>query len=341
MDNYAREEMMHNNSAGGMQENKRYLSKIGLRYFIASILIMAAQIGLGTLVYLIDKNIYNRYGFLIMMVVMYALAYPIIFWMLGKMPVEVHFEKQKLGFGRFLMFFVIGYAGMYISNIMGNVMANIIGAVKGSPVQNGITDIVMNNNLWLNFVIIVLCAPIFEELLFRKYLIDRMARFGEKYAIFMSGLFFGLFHGNLYQFSYAFVLGIVFGYVYVKTGNIKYTISLHMIINFMGSVVGTLLLKYTGIDKLIKAANETPEELMKIMQENAAGLLIMMIYLMIILVLVILGVIFFALNVRKINFRPGKAVIKSGEYFKTTVCNVGMILFFALWIGFIIYSTLK
>ena len=67
----------------------------------------------------------------------------------------------------------------------------------------------------------------------------------------------------------------------------------------------------------------------------------MMIYLMIILVLVILGVIFFALNVRKINFRPGKAVIKSGEYFKTTVCNVGMILFFALWIGFIIYSTLK
>ena len=41
-----------------------------------------------------------------------------------------------------------------------------------------------------------------------------------------------------------------------------------MIINFMGSVVGTLLLKYTGIDKLIKAANETPEELMKIMQEN-------------------------------------------------------------------------
>ena len=59
MDNYAREEMMHNKSAGGMQENKRYLSKIGLRYFIASILIMAAQIGLGTLVYLIDKNIYN------------------------------------------------------------------------------------------------------------------------------------------------------------------------------------------------------------------------------------------------------------------------------------------
>ena len=44
-----------------------------------------------------------------------------------------------------------------------------------------------------------------------------------------SGLMFGLFHGNLNQFVYAFVLGLCFGFIYVKTGNIRYTIGLHML----------------------------------------------------------------------------------------------------------------
>ena len=66
--------------------------------------------------------------------------------------------------------------------------------------------------------------------------------FGEKPAVILSGLAFGLIHGNLTQFFYAFGLGIAFGYIFVKTGKVKYPIILHMIINFLGSVVSVLVL---------------------------------------------------------------------------------------------------
>ena len=45
--------------------------------------------------------------------------------------------------------------------------------------------------------------------MFRKLLIDRIVPFGQRVAVVVSGLAFGLFHGNFYQFFYAFSLGAV------------------------------------------------------------------------------------------------------------------------------------
>lgn len=47
----------------------------------------------------------------------------------------------------------------------------------------------------------------------------------------LSALAFALFHANLYQTAYAFVLGLVFGAVVLLTGSIRDTILLHMLIN--------------------------------------------------------------------------------------------------------------
>lgn len=54
---------------------------------------------------------------------------------------------------------------------------------------------------------------------------------------------FGAFHLNLYQFFYAFFLGAVFGYIYVKTGRLRYTIALHATVNFLGGVAVPALLR--------------------------------------------------------------------------------------------------
>ena len=67
-------------------------------------------------------------------------------------------------------------------------------------------------------------APVFEELVFRKVLVDHVLPFGEWPAILFSGITFGLFHGNLTQFFYAALLGMVLAYVYIRTGNILYSI---------------------------------------------------------------------------------------------------------------------
>ena len=75
-----------------------------------------------------------------------------------------------------------------------------------------------------------------------KMLIDRLNRLGDRPAILLSAFLFALFHGNLYQLFYAFGVGLVFGYVYVRTGRIRYTISIHMLVNCLFGVLPAVLL---------------------------------------------------------------------------------------------------
>lgn len=84
-----------------------------------------------------------------------------------------------------------------------------------------------------------------EELFFRKALISHMKPYGEKTAVILSALMFGLFHGNFSQVFYAFFLGLLFGYVFVKTEKLRYSLMLHMIINFLGSVLAPGLLAWS------------------------------------------------------------------------------------------------
>ncbi|MBP5230542.1 MAG: CPBP family intramembrane metalloprotease [Clostridia bacterium] len=82
----------------------------------------------------------------------------------------------------------------------------------------------------------VVGAPILEELVFRKTLLDVLHPHGETAAALVSALLFGLIHGNSGQFFLAFLLGLLFAGVYQRTGKIAYTMILHFIINMTATV---------------------------------------------------------------------------------------------------------
>lgn len=98
-------------------------------------------------------------------------------------------------------------AGMYLANLLGTLVTMILGIVKGSMVSNNLLQIVTSNHIWANIIVVGILAPIIEEYVFRKLLIDRTIKYGEGIAVLTSALMFALFHGNLNQFAYAFVLG--------------------------------------------------------------------------------------------------------------------------------------
>jgi len=77
----------------------------------------------------------------------------------------------------------------------------------------------------------IVCAPLFEEFLTRGILLGVLKPYGEGFAIIVSGLLFGLMHGNLQQFLYASVLGVALGYIAVQTGSILPTTILHALFN--------------------------------------------------------------------------------------------------------------
>lgn len=76
----------------------------------------------------------------------------------------------------------------------------------------------------------------FEEFLFRGIVLQSLRRFGDGFAITASAVLFGMFHGNLEQIPFAFFVGLVLGYMLVKTNNIWLCSSIH----FLNNLVATL-----------------------------------------------------------------------------------------------------
>ena len=92
----------------------------------------------------------------------------------------------------------------------------------------------------------VLVAPISEELIFRGVTLRYAAK---AMPFFLANIFqaflFGLFHGNVVQGAYAFVVGLFCGYVCMKGGSIYLSILFHMLFNLWGTFASDFL-SYTG-----------------------------------------------------------------------------------------------
>ena len=92
-------------------------------------------------------------------------------------------------------------------------------------------------NFILSFITVSLFAPLFEEWLCRgvvlRGLLTKMRPAG---AIAISAAFFAILHMNPWQALPAFLLGILFGYVYYKTGSLKLTMLMHCVNNTMAVV---------------------------------------------------------------------------------------------------------
>ena len=171
--------------------------------------------------------------------------------------------------------------------------------------------------MWLSLVFVSIFAPMVEEFIFRKVLIDRMRVYGDTAAIVVSALMFGLFHGNFSQFFYAFFLGILFGYIYTITGKLRYSVMMHMIVNFLGGVVGSLFLKYVNRDVLTdlslgKIANITPGQILP--------LILYGLYTVIIFIIIIVGLILSIVKAKTV-------VLERGESPRGSIANPGMICF--------------
>lgn len=85
---------------------------------------------------------------------------------------------------------------------------------------------------WLMLVAVFLLAPIAEELLFRGLTLTYAKKcMPATLAIVIQALIFGIYHGNIIQGTYAFLLGILLGFLVHKTGNLLFGIAFHIALN--------------------------------------------------------------------------------------------------------------
>lgn len=132
---------------------------------------------------------------------------------------------------RFLIYFSIAVMTMCMSLGM-NLLINLIdlarfsqGFKENNAMFNSLDDVTL-------LLLSGLFFPIIEELIFRGviyWIIKRI--WSVPGAIFVSAIAFGLYHGNLVQFIYAFIMGIIFAMAVEWYGGVVTAISMHMCAN--------------------------------------------------------------------------------------------------------------
>lgn len=90
----------------------------------------------------------------------------------------------------------------------------------------------MSRNIW-GISAMVFVAPFVEELLFRGAIEGHFLKQGRGsvFAIVVSSLFFAVVHGNPAQMPFAFLIGLLFGWLYYRTGSIVPGVFCHVVNN--------------------------------------------------------------------------------------------------------------
>ena len=308
-----------------MNIHKKFFSKIGANYLILGIMAIVLQIILVNIIsvinpeYLHDINIVT----VISSLCNYILPFPIFYWLMKKLD-DVETEKAGISVKTFILYTGITITLMWIGNMAGLIITMLLSGAMQSDIANPVQQLINSADIWINLLVISIFAPICEEILFRKFLIDRTIKYGAKVSIILSAVLFAFFHGNLNQFFYAFLMGGFFAYVYIRTGKITYTIILHAIVNFMGSVMSLILANSVTNIQI------TP---------NPVDAVIILGYIVIILSFLLIG-LYGLTRIKKARFNGSKTKINLKNPFKTVYLNLGMILFILFFIGEMVYQVL-
>lgn len=257
---------------------------------------------------------------------LYLIAMPIAVMLMGKSTV-IETRKFDMKPGLFFKLLLMCLPMMWAGSVFGSMLSMVL---SNGEATDRVADLAMQTNIW-NVVFLVIVGPIFEEWLFRKQLIDHTCKYGEKTAILLSGLAFGLFHMNLFQFFYAFLLGLMFGYVYTRTSKLRYSTAMHMIINFNGGVLAPWVLTRVDLDQLEKvseaAENGNAAAMEQWASQNVEGLAIMLVYFVLYGAVILAGFVLLIRNFKKFEFYTAPEELPRGTRAKTVCGNVGMIMF--------------
>ena len=226
---------------------KNTMSRVGLCYFVLMLVTQALQLAGMTLLGSLLETGWGLWA--LSYAPLYCIAVPVFILLLQKLvpgtPGTAGSAALTAGGG--LRWLVLCLGVTYLFNFVSLGITALLGMLKGGAVQNPLALMQMNSSPLATFLFACVLAPVGEEFLFRKLLYDKIGGYGVRTYVLVGAFLFALFHANLSQLLYAFVLGAVFCYIYAHTGKLRYTILLHVAINTIGTMAAPLFIQYGGI----------------------------------------------------------------------------------------------
>lgn len=208
-----------------MNEKKKDLEKVSLGiaimfgiYWIYSIFIQK------------NLNIQPIFKTIIGLVTLYVIGLFLFINITKKIP-NTNIKKSKVNGKSITLCFLLQFTAFMIMSVLVNIFANISGKELSTDL-NTLTP-------YMIFMLTVF-NPIVEEFVFRKVFADKLLKYGELFYMMVSSFCFAIVHGvslGIPQIIYTFILGMIWSYLFVKTGDIKLPILLHSLSNIFGSII--------------------------------------------------------------------------------------------------------
>lgn len=301
-----------------MSQVKIVYNRMGWYFCVLLGIMIVMQVPFMILGILMKIDVQKNMDFLLGMsaVSYYVVGFPMFALCMNTIDGKGKQEKSSLSLVSFVKFFLVSFALMLLTNLINIGFYGLFQLVTGHEMKSNLDGTITG----LSFVMVlttVVLAPVFEELTFRYLALNKLRKFGDKTAILVTAVLFGMFHMNFEQAIYAFAIGLVFGYVACRTGRVIYTIILHAMVNFCGGVLPLLV-------------------------ENSNKAIVNIMYYVIIFVLILAGVVILLWDFKKIKLNRGDIVVeKPVKSFFTSPgmlvfvigCTVFMLLSFVVQIG--------
>lgn len=300
-----------------LRSHKKIFSRIS---FSILAFLLVAELAIFAAVYILKSlapELLSSYNFSLILsaAVQYGVALPVMILIIRKLPRRAP-EKKRLGAKGLLGYLLAGVFIMYIGNYISQILMTNVESLLGSQVENSISALLSDTDLIFSLIFVGIIGPIVEELMFRKLIIDRLTEYSTAVAVLFPALLFGLFHGNLYQLFYAFAVGVVFSYIYVKTGKIIYSVILHVSVNLLCGVIPSFLMSLVDMGQITSPAY---------ISEKFVPFLLIALYDLIYYAMIIAGAVILIRNARKISFSKGRVSLPRGKSAEVVLFNAGTI----------------
>lgn len=208
-------------------------------FFIILILLLLARLFGGSTNYNTDFNGVEPTIYYVVISITSIISLVVPFWlssliMKRKISTLIQFNSFDKKFG--VACIGIGMAtcicaNFFASSLISNL--NSIGIdpyVPNIPYDNNIASII------LYIVSISIVPALVEEFAFRGVILGSLRKYGDGFAIIVSAALFGLFHANFLQIPFAFVIGLILGFLTVRLNSILPAMIIHFTNNFSVSI---------------------------------------------------------------------------------------------------------
>lgn len=163
-----------------------------------------------------------------------VVSFPFLAWMMTKDRKIAGNQKKRRatwnGFGWWIL-----SACVYV--ICMNLLLMVSGIMNISKAYQEVAELTYTPSFPIQLLCVGILVPVAEEMMFRGLIYKRLRTYSKILpAVLVSAFLFGIYHGNIVQFIYAFFAGVGLAFVYEEKSSILAPIFLHVVMNITSCI---------------------------------------------------------------------------------------------------------